>query len=91
MKTPTPEVQEAIEIMLSDCNHDCEFRDNYSGRGMYGKATFGIVTDAPAAIVGACVVAAFVEVEGPECDVGEAFNYVPKKCDNMGMRDFIYY
>ncbi len=52
------EQTKAIEMMnaVSDDGYEAEVRDDYSGRGMYGKETHAVVTDASpvtfAAIVG---------------------------------------
>ena len=55
--------------------HDCSFRDSYSGRGMMGRTCLGIVTNHP---IGIIEDAAQMGITGA-------------KMDSMGMQSIIYW
>ena len=57
---------------------DIELYENYSGRGMYGNAVPGFVTDSPEVVTYACGV------------LGIPWNETPQRTDSMGMSRIIY-
>ena len=90
--------ESAVGVIESGLEFEWEARvyKDYSGRGMYGRTCTGIVTTAPAAIVGAAIVAAAMDnlLEGDSIrdseDVKELFCLIPTRSDNLGL-DMIYY
>lgn len=80
---------------LEEAGHDTSVREEYSGRGMYGKTTAAIVTDASPMLVGYC----WRELERRE-EEGEFDDKVslptftvinmPIRSDNMGL-SMVYY
>ena len=90
---------------LEDDGYEAEVRENYSGRGMYGRETVGIVTSAPGTMVGAAVCKAMVDLYMYDKDMSDAdvtaedmqdfledemTRMMPKSMDSMGL-DKIYY
>jgi hypothetical protein len=63
----------------------CAIRDDYSGRGMYGTTTTGIVCESIEEFIKACVAATLDEPENME-----EFLYEDIRSDNMGL-DIIFY
>lgn len=71
--------KDACDALLR-AGHDTTFRPEYSGRGMYGKTCPAIVTDAPAAVVGAAVI-----------EAGGSMYDVPSRSDSMGRGSMVFY
>ena len=85
------------EYLENTGEFECEVREDYSGRGMYGATCVALVTDAPAVCMAAAVVAVAVLhlVENEEWALEEAtqeaYNAVPRRQDNMGRSKWVYY
>lgn len=50
--------KEQAEFIKATCDHveiECELRKGYSGRGMYGKETWGVVVPSVLGVLGAVV------------------------------------
>lgn len=83
-------MQRIIEIMEDFCNeYEFSFRDDYSGRGMYGKRCVGFVVDA-----GCNVLVTLVELT--EMLIDNDIEYVSDKLgaicqDSMGTGTIIYF
>lgn len=73
------------ELIVNCGEGDLSLREGYSGRGMFGKETTGIITESYSHFVKACVAAA---IEDPERM--EMFFDEPVCSDNMGL-DIIFY
>lgn len=81
-KTKLEIFREAAE-WLSDGGFETEVRDDYSGRGMYGRTCPAIVTDAPPTFVGFAV--------GLACeDMVDVHDMIPAREDSMGLRRVFY-
>ena len=84
------EMQRVIEIMEDFCKeYDFDFRDDYSGRGMYGRKCVGFV-------VGADVDLLLTLVELTEMLIDNGIEYVSSKLeviryDSMGTGTIIYF
>lgn len=66
--------QAFIDAICDELNAD-EVRDDYSGRGMYGKTCYGVVTKNPEAVL---------------MEAGRAGLPVPRQ-DSMGLSTIIYW
>ena len=67
-----------------------DVRDDYSGRGMYGDTTCGIVLDNPLELIGASIryiLETQIELEEIPDDFSETTNL---QTDNMGLRHIVY-
>ena len=78
---------EAAVEFLNDEGYDAEVREDYSGRGMYGKTTPAIVTEAPAALVGYAIGLVAEDLALTDCNPKDL---VPVRSDNMGLQ-MVYY
>lgn len=67
-------------------------RDDYSGRGMYGKTTVGLVVKDVMALAGGIARAAYVLGSDEECDAAADFwHEVGRfKTDDMGLDTIVY-
>ena len=97
-------VAQKIVGILDNMGVEAEIYEDYSGRGMYGKTTTGIVCDAgKSAMIGYAYAVAVVQTMEDEDDgTVDAFNIehelcdwdrvqcIPTRCDNMGLQ-MIYY
>ncbi|QNH71532.1 hypothetical protein PP938_gp186 [Rhizobium phage AF3] len=73
----------AEEVVNNEFFDSLEFRDDYSGRGMYGDRTFGIVGEFDKLMV-------FLQVYGitlHEADEEPVFDF---RMDSMGLQTIIY-
>lgn len=80
-------LRDAVEELKELGYDDTYLNETYSGRGMYGATTAGIVTDAPAPMIGYAVVKAMVYHGGAAED---AVDYIPKRRDSMGTSTIYY-
>lgn len=71
--------------LICENSMSCEIRDDYSGRGMFGKTTTGIVCGSIEEFVKSCVAATLEEPESMEEIFTENI-----RSDNMGL-DIIFY
>ena len=74
----------AVEL-LNDRGYEAEFREDYSGRGMFGDCVPAIVTSASGVLVGWALCQA-----APNPEVVSESGLIPAYSDNMGM-DKVYY
>jgi len=73
------------DALDNDDIYPVEIRDNYSGRGMYGKTTFAIVTDSVSDLIPALLRQA---QEDPESMPD--FSIFKLRQDNMGLGVVLY-
>lgn len=66
------------------CGNDGKIRDDYSGRGMMGKTTYGIVVDSPVLLL--ADVLEYIR-ENRDVNMPDIENF---KTDNMGKQIIIY-
>jgi hypothetical protein len=66
---------EKILAAMEDAGMKCELYEDYSGRGMFGRTTTGIVCDSP---------------EDASWAAGKARVPKPRNLDNMGLRYIVY-
>ena len=80
----------ACEV-LEDHGYESDFREDYSGRGMYGKSVPAIVSDAPGTMVSWSIIIALIE-HGDDVDNIDArsLDYIPKRQDSMGL-SYVFY
>ncbi len=79
---------QAMQEAMTDCGYSCEIREGYSGRGMYGGETTGIVIDNITQLLESLIEAAYVlvdEDEGPIFDVTGDI-----RTDSMGLSMIVY-
>jgi hypothetical protein len=88
---------EKIVDMMQNFGIEAELRSDYSGRGMMGKQTAAIVTDAKnAPLIGYYGALVIAEAEKDGDDGVEAIqdfdakNELPRYCDTMGMQVVFY-
>lgn len=79
------------ELIEEFCNEqDLNFRDDYSGRGMYGRKCVGITCYSPLATL-ADLFAYIVDSDDEICG-GEVLETLGKpKMDSMGMEKILYF
>jgi len=79
------------ELIKEFCdNQDLDYRDDYSGRGMYGRNCVAIVCNSPLATLSnlfAYIVDSKDDIEG--CEVEEVLGEPMQ--DNMGMSNILYF
>lgn len=69
----------AIAEAIEDEGYDAEVREEYSGRGMFGRTVPAIVTDAPLTMIGWA--AGTLDISWDE---------VPTRTDSMGRQTVVY-
>lgn len=79
---------ETLKNAMLDMGEECRIYDNYSGRGMRGKSTTGIVVDNITDLITAILVNAYYFVNSEGESIFEDINYL--KIDNLGMKTIIY-
>lgn len=77
--------QETAEALTESTG---EIRDDYSGRGMYGKQTFGVVFDSQADFHKALVDAAYIAGEQDDDDMRQELTGLT--LDSMGLGIVVY-
>jgi hypothetical protein len=83
----TEEQAHFIQDAMYSEGYDCEVRDDYSGRGMYGRSCHGVVVDSPDYILSA-IVNHMKQMDTSELDeVPEVDSF---RTDNMGMSYIVY-
>jgi len=81
---------EFIAEAMGEIGEECEIREEYSGRGMMGKTTYGLVVDNVANIIPAVISAAW--------ELGIQSEHIPEEfhscrgysIDSMGLQTIIY-
>jgi hypothetical protein len=76
--------------ILVEVIDDSYLREDYSGRGMFGKTTAGFVVDNLADTMSAIINCADVFIDIEDGDVYPMFGDVRLKIDNMGKGYIIY-
>ncbi|AKE44655.1 hypothetical protein AU106_gp024 [Sinorhizobium phage phiM9] len=61
-----------------------EFREDYSGRAMYGETTFGVVGDLNDIFT-------FMQVFGAQCNEEDLDPIMSFRVDSMGLQSIVYY
>lgn len=90
------ELAEALVQVLEDEGIDASLRESYSGRGMYGKETAGVVLDGDVTDILRAVInnaTVFVQEEDEPVDffdLCEKFSVGNLRQDSMGLRVIIY-
>jgi hypothetical protein len=79
----------AAIVELADMDIDAELREDYSGRGMYGKKCLGIVANCSGVQIGMAFALALFD-QTNDLDMQTLIDVTPKRSDSMG-KDFIYY
>lgn len=72
------QAREVQDYMWDECNAEVDIREEYSGRGMYGKTCVALVTDDVMAVGYACGA------------LGIPFDDVPGRTDSMGRQTVVY-
>lgn len=95
------ETADLVCAALDESGVEYTRRDDYSGRGMYGKTTVGIVVGGMGTFVGAAVRAAFAMGQADSTRYGDAEPPIDPedfareiarvRTDNMGRSDVIVY
>lgn len=84
----TKEQAEFLEKVSIECgNQECDIRDDYSGRSMYGKTTYGVVVSDITILLADCI--NYLRNEDAE-DINKVPDFEEFRMDNMG-RDIIIY
>jgi len=80
-----------IELKSFCDDNEYDFRENYSGRGMYGKSCIGFVSsDHPFNV--AMKLVAYLRFEmGSDCELIDVFTNAGSCSDSMGRREIIYF
>lgn len=90
------DLAETLVQVLEDNGIDAELRESYSGRGMYGKATSGVVLkgnigDVLAAVINNATCFIAEEEEPVEFfDLSEKFSIHNIRTDSMGLDMIVY-
>ena len=87
-----------LEQVINDYGLEAELREDYSGRGMYGNTTIGVVVNEGSLIdVLAAVISnasCFIEADGEDeldiYDLGERFDVRHLRQDSMGLGFILY-
>lgn len=77
--------QEIANCIMEHGNGDCEIYEGYSGRGMFGKTTYGITCDSISSFISSCINAAIQEPEIMGDFTDEPFNI-----DSLGLDVIVY-
>ncbi len=90
-------IAEKVVEFLQDNGYEAEVREDYSGRGMFGKTTVGIETNAPGTLIGWLVAKSIIDENYGDAEAGvdalDDFNFrrdLPMRWDSMGLA-MIYY
>ena len=81
------ELAEGIKNAIEDNGHECEIYENYSGRGMFGTTTTGIVVESEIQIIESILATPRFFIEK---DFTARFDPQSLQTDNMGKRFIIY-
>jgi hypothetical protein len=86
------EIAEMIVDQLQNMGIEAELRDDYSGRGMFGKITAGIVTDGKnGPMIGFALALAISDQSGEEAlHDFDASRELPRNIDSMGLSTIFY-
>ena len=79
--------RDAVDI-LEGQGYDADLREDYSGRGMYGKETAGIVTDASGPMVGLAVA---IALKDRGYSLASNADFVPTSVDSIGLSTIFYH
>ena len=84
--------EKIVNICLHNSSHEIELREDYSGRGMFGKTTAAVIVEYESAITEA--IGSFL-VDASEDDIEEinelgALMEKGYRTDSLGMRTIIY-
>lgn len=81
-------------VTLDQGNQECEIREDYSGRGMYGRVTVGIVIDSLPQLLTDVLNYVNANVQNDEFMVewsgGNVPNFIGFNTDNMGRSMILY-
>lgn len=80
---------EAAQFLIDAANYagiEAEIYENYSGRGMRGESTAGVVVENPIALLGAAIEYA---AEGDDRDLS-GWDLHKLKTDSMGLSSILY-
>ena len=78
-----------IANIMENAGKNVEVRDDYSGRGMFGKTTCGVVVDSELLVISALLAyAKELSEDGPY--IGEMPEFDTLRHDNMGKQMIIY-
>lgn len=88
------EVAKAIVEAANECGYEMKLREDYSGRGMFGRTTTGIVYDSESDMLKSVALAA-IRVKEKESEEGamtaeEFIDELDFSRDNMGYSTIVY-
>jgi hypothetical protein len=80
------------EVVAGSSSYNADIREDYSGRGMYGKTTAAIVMEEPAGLVHAFVVAALEAEREGDGDLADDIAKAAKRLrtDQLGRSVVVY-
>lgn len=86
------ELAERLVQVMSDCGEEAELYERYSGRGMFGETTTGVVVESIATLLARVIECAheFVDHDDEIHDSLYAGDHMNFKLDTLG-RDMIIY
>lgn len=84
------ELAKMIVDALEQNGDEAELRKDYSGRGMYGKTTAAIVTEASPILIGFLAAQSICDNEGEEGLFDFDTRDLPKQSDSMGLSKVYY-
>lgn len=77
----TKEHAEFFQKALDYCGEECEIKEDYSGRGMFGKTTYGIVFAGPTILMESVL----TYIKETEVEYEDIPDLASLRSDNMGM------
>lgn len=80
-------IYEAAADILRESGYEAEVREDYSGRGMYGRTCCGIITNASGPMVGYSITCAMSDLG---IDPFDWVDLIPKRWDSMGLQSIYY-
>jgi hypothetical protein len=91
----TKEMAEFLQAASENAGNECDIREDYSGRGMYGKTTHGVVVDSVTQLLADVIQHVRENIGETEdgtltWDGGEIPDPDSFRTDNMAMQTIVY-
>lgn len=78
-----------IQNLMENAGEECDIREEYSARGMYGKTTVGIVVDSELLLI-QILLQYIRDISADPASIDNAPNFGSLRHDNMGAQIILY-
>ena len=85
---------DAYEVLIQVCEDlDCQVRNDYSGRNMYGRKCIAIQCDSPLSLIGQILnnVRDYEDVDNEIEEIFSLFAETDIRTDNLGLDKLLYF